>query len=180
MVKVYTYRGGEGESVSHDVEEVIFAAGVFMIWSYAFCNCTRLVSVPPFPSALASIGWYSFGHCSSLVHIVIPDGIRVNPYAIANCTALEAIAASSNVKVNDYFRASHLAHQTIKMIKLRVAVLLSLKVYQQVTENNNPNNNVLLMDDPCRREEGDLNGPLAYRKLTFGYNEMWREVLKYV
>jgi len=47
-----------------------------------------------------------------------------------------------------------------------------LKVYEKTVEGMEPK--------AQRRRiqvfEGHLNGPAAYRKLTFGYNEMWRQV----
>jgi len=127
------------------------------------------------PSILKSIGDAAFEGCSALVSIVIPDK-TVIPHpedTFRGCTGLQTIA--SPMRVEDYFRASNL--DKVKRIKQQVAVLLSLKVHQQIEEGVNNNHE---LGDRFELLPGHLNGPRAFRKLTFGENEMWRTVLAFL
>ena len=134
-----------------------------------------MVALPQLPSTLESIDDYTFYGCSALVSIVIPDKtvIRNPESTFEGCTGLQTIA--SPMRVADYFRASNL--EKVKRINQRVAVLLSLKVHQQIEEGVNNNHE---LGDRFELLPGHLNGPRAFRKLTFGYNEMWRTVLAFL
>ena len=79
--------GDEDEVTLKDVTSVIFAEGITRIHRaafpyrellvsvgplvaidvFAFCGCSSLVPLPPFPSTLVSIGTGAFYNCSSLV-----------------------------------------------------------------------------------------------------------------
>ena len=70
-------------------------------------------------------------------------------------------------------RNAEIAKDLEQSVKLRVAVLTSLKVYQEMTE----------MEPPAQRRrfeliDGHLNGPSEYHKITAF--ELWREIVMFL
>ena len=94
-----------------------------------FYQCSSLQTVV-LPNNLKSIGPLAFGRCKQLRNIIIPNSVTdVDETAFSHCPKLLLRSASFEMSVVDYYRASHQ-----DTIKLRVAFLTSLRVYQAMRE----------------------------------------------
>ncbi len=108
------------------VTELVIPDGVTSIGSWAFDDCTGLVSVTipssvtsigysafryctglksvTIPNSVTSIGNYAFYNCTSLTSITIPNSVTsIGPYAFRNCTGLKSVTIGSGVEsIGDY------------------------------------------------------------------------------
>ena len=117
-----------------------------------------------YPKLVISIRYNSFFACSSLTHITIPEAATVHHTAFSGCTLLHAKSSIYNMSIVEYYRDFY--HERVR---LRVAVLTSLKVYQEMHGQSEPQT----QGNGFEVIEGHLNGPRAYHKITAF--ELWRE-----
>ena len=84
-------------SGSLDIPSVYNGLPVTSIGSFAFRDCTSLVSVI-IPEGVTSIEFFAFAGCSSLTSITISDGVTSIPTAtFLNCTSLTSIIIPNSV-----------------------------------------------------------------------------------
>ena len=138
----------------------------------AFFKCSSLehIDLPASITSICGDGDFcgAFEGCSALKSIIIPIAATVHDDAFDGCTLLEAKSSIYYMSVVEYYRDYY-----YKRLKERIAVLTSLKIYQEFDE----------MEPPPQRRRFELlpehlNGPRSYRKITAF--EMWREIVMFL
>ena len=103
-------------AVGKKVTNFYIPDSVTSIGSYAFYNCTSLVSIE-IPNSVTSIGGYAFDNCTSLTNITIPDSVTsIGDYVFYNCTSLTNITIPDNVTsigVYAFYNCTSLTNITI-------------------------------------------------------------------
>ncbi len=85
----YSYRA--------NINRIILGNKITNIVSYAFNDCTSLVSIT-IPEGVTSIGDYAFRECSRLMSITIPESVTsIGKYAFYGCSRLTRITIPSGV-----------------------------------------------------------------------------------
>ena len=116
----YSYEGGPWAAYAPEITKVVLPDGLTSIGSYAFLNCSSLVSIVipskvttinndafancsalssiNLPIGLTHIGNYSFEGCSSITSVSIPDGVtHLGTGAFSNCSELTYLSIPSSV-----------------------------------------------------------------------------------
>ncbi|MCC8072634.1 MAG: leucine-rich repeat domain-containing protein, partial [Clostridiales bacterium] len=79
------------------ITDVELLSGITSIGSYAFYNCTSLISIVISESVI-SIGWNAFRSCTSLTSITIPNSVTsISGAAFEGCTSLTSITIPNSV-----------------------------------------------------------------------------------
>ena len=98
------------------ITSVEFGPNVTSIGSYAFENCSALISVS-IPNSVTSIGSFAFDDCSALTSVSIPNSVtNIGNYAFYGCSSLESITIPEGVTsigTDAFSRCSSLASITI-------------------------------------------------------------------
>jgi len=149
------------------IQSIILPPSITSIQDSTFAHSSLVKIV--IPNSVTSLDIQSFGYCSSLTHITIPEAATVHDYAFNRCTLLLAKSSIYNMSIVEYYRDFY--HERIR---LRVAVLTSLKVHQEMHGQSEP----LAQGNGFEVIEGHLNGPRAYHKITAF--ELWREICMFL
>ncbi len=84
------------DSYRESIGVVVIEDGVKSIGSYAFEQCTSLVSIA-IPDSVTSIGGYAFEECTSLAGIAIPDSLTyIGSGTFFHCISLTALTVDQN------------------------------------------------------------------------------------
>ena len=79
------------------ITNVVIKEGVTTIGSFAFYDCSKLISIT-IPSSVTSIEYGTFQNCSSLISIAIPNSVTFIGYlAFDNCSSLTSITIPNSV-----------------------------------------------------------------------------------
>ena len=79
------------------VTEYIIGDNVTSIGSYAFYDCTDLISVT-IPNSITSIGNYAFYFCTGLTSVSIPNSVTsIGNYAFYGCSSLTSVTIGNSV-----------------------------------------------------------------------------------
>ena len=103
----YTYNGVNYllGYIGDDTELILpdnYNSESYDIYSYAFYNCTSLISIE-IPGSVTSIGKLAFYNCTSLTSIAIPDSVTsIGDYVFRKCSGLTSIDISNSVKSISY------------------------------------------------------------------------------
>ena len=159
---------GGGAFCRSSIQSIIIPSSITKVKQQTFSNCTSLVKVV-IPNSVTSLDIRSFYNCSSLTHITIPEAATVEDSAFDGCTLLLAKSSIYNMSIVEYYRDFY-----NERIRLRVAVLTSLKVYQEMHGQSEPT----AQGNGFELIEGHLNGPRAYHKITAF--ELWREICMFL
>ena len=98
------------------IKTVVIKEGVTSIGSYAFDQCSNLISVT-IPNSVTSIGKAAFDDCSGLTSITIPNSVTsIGGHAFWDCSDLTSITIPNSVtSIGDYafYKCSNLTSITI-------------------------------------------------------------------
>ena len=98
------------------IKTVVIKEGVTSIGSYAFDQCSNLISVT-IPNSVTSIGKAAFDDCSGLTSITIPNSVTsIGGHAFWDCSGLTSITIPNSVtSIGDYafYKCSNLTSITI-------------------------------------------------------------------
>jgi len=127
-----------------------------------------------------SLGSHVFFNCSNLSKLIIPTSLKFDGVdQFQGCVILQDICLKSNMKIEDYYQEKY--QTKIKRVELKLSVLTSINFFQKLSSDSS---SLLDLSKITIGESGSngkmLNGLLALKKLTFGYNEMWREILQFI
>jgi len=83
------------------ITKIEIGKDITYIGRFAFMLCNKVTSVEfAENSALETIGWASFGHCSSLESITIPASVKlIDTCAFYYCTSLKTVAFAENSQI---------------------------------------------------------------------------------
>lgn len=80
------------------IKEVVIEDGIIEIGSYAFFDCTNLISIT-IPNSVIIIKNHAFWYCNNLTSVTISKSITsIEDGAFQSCTSLTSIIISDNVK----------------------------------------------------------------------------------
>ena len=89
------------DSYKEKIETVIIGNGATTIGTYAFEECSKIISVD-IPNSVTTIGYFAFNECSRLTSVIIPDAVTAIGYAaFSNCSKLTSINIPNSVRVID-------------------------------------------------------------------------------
>ena len=87
------------ESLRSQITSVTIKEGISLIGTFAFANCTNLMTVN-IPESVAFIGQSAFRGCINLSSITLPEGVQALEYNLFDgCTGLTSITVPSNVEI---------------------------------------------------------------------------------
>jgi len=101
LSETYTSSSNLSSIFGSQVNKYIIGNSVTSIGSYAFSNCSALVSVT-IGNSVTSIGSYAFYGCLGLTSVTIPNSVtRIGSHAFKNCSALTSASIGNGVKIID-------------------------------------------------------------------------------
>ncbi len=93
----YSYEGGPWAAYAPEITKVVLPEGLTSIGSYAFRNCSSLVSIA-IPSTVTTINNDAFAYCSVLSSINLPVGLtHVRNYAFEGCSSITSVSIPDGV-----------------------------------------------------------------------------------
>lgn len=88
--------------IERDITTLNIPDGTTKIGTYAFRNCSGLISVT-IPNSVTEIGTNAFNNCSALTSVSIPNGITsIGSNALSECGLTSVTIPNSVTSINDY------------------------------------------------------------------------------